>query len=221
MFLPETIGAIAYAAKFSENMKNVDLALVPTTVGGPGKLGYKQSFVKDHFVHDLIDLVLSEIDSDYVIYPFDIHGSDEEQYSSPGLRIPTVSITKDKYYEYDYYHCSLDDLNFVKPEYLETSLTAYMNLIVKSLKVIRDMLEPNHVEKQCFQSMDYPEVGGAILPGQSNVQEKLDQILNLLFCIDGEKSVLEIAKELDYPFELVCEFMELFLEKDIIKRVYP
>ena len=55
----------------------------------------------------------------------DPHGSDERQYSTLGFRINTPVITKDKFYEYDYYHTSLDDLDFVKPEQIAESLFLY------------------------------------------------------------------------------------------------
>ena len=64
-------------------------------------------------------------------YTFDIHGSHERQYSSPGFRINTVTITKDKYYEYPEYHTSLDNLDFVNGNQLYESFQLYCQLIDK------------------------------------------------------------------------------------------
>ena len=43
IWIPETIGAIAYCAMNEKSMKSISTGLVVTTVGGPGKFGYKQS----------------------------------------------------------------------------------------------------------------------------------------------------------------------------------
>lgn len=42
--------------------------------------------------------------------------------SSPGFRIPIGTIIKDKYYEYDQYHTSTDDLRFLSATALKASL---------------------------------------------------------------------------------------------------
>ena len=59
VFAPETIGAIAYCALNEEAMKKIDIGLVITTVGGPGKFGYKQSYQKKHELNRLIEEVFS------------------------------------------------------------------------------------------------------------------------------------------------------------------
>ena len=41
IFVPETIGAIAYCNLNENKLKQIDNALVITTVGGPGNFGYK------------------------------------------------------------------------------------------------------------------------------------------------------------------------------------
>ena len=61
----------------------------------------------------MVEEVFKKNNINFIKYPFDIHGSDERQYSSQGFRINCVSITKDKYYEYHFYHPSIDNLEFV------------------------------------------------------------------------------------------------------------
>ena len=59
----------------------------------------------------LFDTALRNFDP--IVYPFEPIGSDERQFSSPAFKIPTVSIFKSKYYEYDEYHTSLDNLDLL------------------------------------------------------------------------------------------------------------
>ncbi len=131
VFVPETLGAIAYCAANEKAMKQIDMGLVITTVGGPGKIGYKQSWQKDHAINRMIEEVMRDSNHDFIVYPFDIHGSDERQYSSQGFRINVATICKEKYYEYPFYHTSLDDLNFVKAENINQTLQIYLRLIQK------------------------------------------------------------------------------------------
>ena len=50
VFVPETIGAIAYCAANEKFLKDVDLGLVITTVGGPGQYSYKQTKQQGHWL---------------------------------------------------------------------------------------------------------------------------------------------------------------------------
>jgi len=119
VWIPETIGAIAYCAMNEKAVREIDAGLVVTTVGGPGTLGYKQSWQKDHYINSLIEKTFCESGKEFVTYPFDIHGSDERQFSSQGFRINMATVCKDRYYEYPQYHTSLDDLSFVNGRQIE------------------------------------------------------------------------------------------------------
>ena len=51
IWVPETIGAIVYCANNENILKNIDLGLVVTTVGGPGNFGYKRSLDSSHRIN--------------------------------------------------------------------------------------------------------------------------------------------------------------------------
>ena len=217
VFVPETIGAIAYCANNEEAMKRIDCGFVISCVGGPGKFGYKQSFDKDHFINRIIEQTFKESNNDYITYPFDIHGSDERQYSSPGFRINIVTICKDRYYEYDYYHTSLDDLNFVKPEYINQSLNLYSQVIeLLDKNVVYTSLKPN-CEIMLSKHGLYPTDGGGILPGK-NTSEKLDIILWLLFYCDGFMSLQSISEKVGITLNELYEIAMLLEQKELLQR---
>ena len=56
-------------------------------------------------------------EGNYITYPFVPDGSDERQYSSPGIKL-YHSIHKSKYYEYKEYHSSEDNLEFISSKYI-------------------------------------------------------------------------------------------------------
>jgi aminopeptidase-like protein len=216
IFVPETIGAIAYCANNEEVMKSIKNGLVITTCGGLGEYGYKQSWEKNNFINEMIEEVFIENNIDFITYPFDIHGSDERQYSSQGFRINCATITKDKYYEYKEYHTSLDNLNFVKAENLNKTLSLYLQLINKMDKnIIYKNLQPN-CEIMLSKHDLYPKIGGAQLPN-SDVSE-LDIILWSLFYMDGEMSLYVISKKLGVSIELVYEQVKNLELKKVIGK---
>jgi len=218
IFVPETIGAIAYCAMNEKAMRQIDTGLVVTTVGGPGKFGYKESFDAEHHLNAMIEEVFEEERIEYITYPFDIHGSDERQYSSQGFRMNVASITRDKYYEYPFYHTSLDNLDFVNGEQIAETLRLYMSLLSK--------LDGNFCYRNLFPNCEvmlskhelYPKSGGALLP-ESGGKTDLDLILWLLFLCDGSFSINEIAKQINVPTNTLGDVVMKLEEKKILERV--
>jgi len=200
VFVPETIGAIAYCYKNQELMQNLEGGFILSNVGGPGGFSYKRSFDVDHYLNEVIEQAFKCLGIQYEIYPFDIHGSDERQYSSIGFRINMPSIHKDKYYEFDQYHTSLDNLQFVKAENLMKTLFVYEKVI--------EILESNRtylsVKSECEVHLSehglYPEMSGHInqnAVGDQNLKD-MDMMLWLLFLCDGNENLLEISQQTNF-----------------------
>jgi aminopeptidase-like protein len=207
VFVPETIGAISYCALNEDTIKQIDFGLVITTVGGPGAFGYKQSWNENHNINVLIERSFEELGKNYLTYPFDIHGSDERQYSSQGFRVNMATISKDRYYEYAQYHTSLDDLNFVNGEQIYETYEVYKHLLqkIENRKVYRNLYP--HCEVMLSKHDLYPKLGGTLIPGVEN-SSVLDLILWILFLCDGCKTLEEIALKLSVDIaslELICE----------------
>jgi len=115
IFIPETIGSIAYLSKNLNHLK--------TNVVG----GYNLSCIGDDRQHSLMFSKYQNSPSDeaiiaayeklkiknYRIYSFLERGSDERQYNSPGADLPISSIFRTKYGCYPEYHTSLDNFDLV------------------------------------------------------------------------------------------------------------
>lgn len=218
VFVPETLGAIAYCAANEPALKNIDVGLVVTTAGGPGKLGYKQSRDISHPINRLVEEVFHEAGEDFITYPFDIHGSDERQYSSQGFRINCTTISKDRYYEYPEYHTSLDNLEFVKGCQLEKSFNLYVRLIEKleARRIYRNLV-PNG-EAMLSRHNLYPTSGGAQRP-QLGGRSELDLILWTLFLSDGRQSTDDIALTLGVAVEEVDSIVQKLVGAETLAHV--
>lgn len=218
VFVPETIGAVAYCAVNEDAMKRIDMGLVITTVGGKGSFGYKQSWDSSHHINSMIESVLREAGAEFLTYPFDIHGSDERQYSSSGFRINTATITRDRYYEYDYYHTSLDDLNYVTSDQIKETYQLYKSLIDKleSMQVYKSASP--YCEVMLSRHGLYPKHGGAIKP-ELNGRSELDIILWLLFLCDGRKPIETIASQLGLELKDIEPALNNLISKSILSEV--
>ncbi len=218
IWVPETIGAITYCAFNQEKVEKIKMGLVVTTVGGSGTMSYKQSWDNKHFINDCVEQTFRELEEDFVVYPFDIHGSDERQYSSQGFRINTVTIAKDKYYEYPEYHTSLDNLELVSGKNIKRTLDIYLALIKKLEKrVIYKSTKP-HCEPMLSKHNLYPKNGGALLP-KTESNNELDILLWVLFLSDGNMSSNEIAKKLNVSNELIMDFYRRLEPLGIVKKI--
>ena len=129
--VPETIGSIYYLSSHETEMKNIVGGFVLTCTAGSNRFSYKKTFVENHFLDKISIDVLENNGEKFEIFPFDINGSDERQYSAPFFRIPIGTISRDKYFEYPFYHTSKDDLDFVSAENLVKTLKIYLKIIEK------------------------------------------------------------------------------------------
>lgn len=218
IFVPETIGAIAYCARNEAAMKRIDIGLVITTVGGPGRFGHKRSFDPSHPINAMIEDALTDTGTGFITYPFDIHGSDERQYSSQGFRINVATICRDRYYEYPYYHSSLDDLSFVTAKQIAETLEVYVRLIDKleARRIYRNRIP--HGEVMLSRHDLYPATGGAQRP-ELGGRSELDLILWLLFMCDGRLSLDDISGRLDVAPARLAAVAESMLAKGVLEVV--
>lgn len=233
---PETIGALAYISRNEDAVRALQGGFVTTTVGGPGKFGYKRTFLGDSLIDRVVKQAFHDLDREYIEYPFDINGSDERQYSTPGLRVPVGTICKDKYYEYPFYHTSLDNLEFVSAANLVETLKVYLaamdnlehNCIYRSLNPIGEPM----LGKRGL----YPQTGGAIkqkavsqvetgkhisMADDQSIQygNELDAIRWILFYADGKTPLLDIAEKTDLPMRQLTEICGRLVTERLLEMV--
>ena len=77
-----------------KKISDIDVGFIVTTTAGYGEIGIKESYDSEHIINRIVSEVLEKRNCGYKKYKFDIHGSDERQYSSPGFRINCVTISK-------------------------------------------------------------------------------------------------------------------------------
>ena len=141
LFIPETIGSIAYINKNLVNLKK-------RVIGG-----YLLSCIGDDKQHSCMLTKYSDTSSDrslieaykklkinYKIYSFLKRGSDERQYNSPGVDLPIASIFRTKYGMYPEYHTSLDNFKLVTKKGIEGGF----NVSKLAIKILNKKINPKN-----------------------------------------------------------------------------
>ena len=205
IFVPETIGALAYLSHNQDVMQQTVGGFVATTCGGPGPIGYKETYLGDHHIDRAIRLAFRDRGIDPIRYRFVPDGSDERQYSSPGFRFPVASITKDKYYEYPEYHTSLDNLDFVNGAQIAESLEIYRDVVGILDNNIVPISVVQHGEPQLGRRGLYPSTGGAINQPSAEVRVEeeapdIDAMSWVCFMADGSNDLISIAERSELHF---------------------
>ena len=219
VFIPETIGAIAYLKKNKKKINKIDFGINVSCVGGKGIFSYKETFNPNHFLNNIAKNILLKKNKKFRRFKFDIHGSDERQYSYSGNSVNMISIHKDKFYDYKEYHTSLDNLNFVTDKQIFSSFLIYQDLIQEIEKQEIYENKNNFSEPMLSKYKLYPDTGGSLMTDKSKIEKKLDYTLWILFLCDGKKTLNDIKKSLNIGDKLFFMIVKELKEKKLIKHV--
>jgi aminopeptidase-like protein len=200
LFLPETIGSIAYLHRFGDRLlERLRAGYVITCAGDPGPFTYKRSRRGASLADRAAEHVLRASGAPHGVVDFFPSGSDERQYCSPGFDLPVGSLMRTMYGTYPEYHTSLDDLEFVTPDGLGGTLDMYLAIV--------DVLEANeilattipHCEPQLGKRGLYPTLGS----GRER-QERVNDTMWLLNMCDGTRDLLAVAERAGRPVQALA-----------------
>ena len=190
IFIPETIGSIAYLSKNLNYLKeNVIGGYNLTTIGDNRNHScmlskYKNSPSDEAVIEAYKKLKIKK----YKTYSFaKKRGSDERQYNSPGIDLPISSIFRTKYHSYPEYHTSLDDFNVVTLK----GVTGGFKVAKEAISIILNNIYPKSkilCEPFLSKRNMYPTL--SIKPYPRNMSHYLD----FLQYSDGSNSLNKISK---------------------------
>jgi len=230
LFIPETIGAIAWLSLNEDKVKNIIGGYVVTCVGDSGPFTYKKSRAGNHLVDNVAIKVLEENGEEFKIREFDpSDGSDERQFSSLGFKIPMGSLMKTKYGEFKEYHNSGDNLDFMSVESLEDSFKKYLEIIEVLEK--EDLDKFNLIEKSISEGEKYlnlnpkcePQLGKRglyeTMGGRRGVKLNEEAIFWVLSFSDGEYSLEEISERSGIVLDDLRNAAIILVDKGLLRRL--
>ena len=211
LFIPETIGSIAYLCKNYKHLKE-------HTVGG-----YNLSCIGDDRMHSCMLSKYANTQSDkcllkaykelkikYKQYSFLERGSDERQFNSPKVDLPIASIFRSKYETYPEYHTSDDNFKLVTIR----GLKGGFKVAKKAIDLLDNMVLPKSrmiCEPNLGKRGLYPTLGER---KNNNMSKK---ILDFLQYSDGCNSIEEISKLINIEIKEGYSIYNILSKFDLIE----
>lgn len=215
IFIPETIGSIAYIHKNKTHLQeNIIAGFNVTCVGDEGNFSLLLSKYENSFVDKLVVRNLKIKKVKFKIFPWLERGSDERQYCSPLVNLPIISLMKSKYGEYKEYHTSLDKIGSVVTEKgLNDSLKMYkfmIKAIEKSIvPICRIPCEPFLTKHRLVDT----------LGAKKKINKFTRNILNFLTYSDGTNSIEDISNLCKLKLKDSKKIYNLLKSKKLIKKI--
>lgn len=211
VFVPETIGALAYLHQYGNHLKQYCKAgYVITCVGDRGIFHYKQS-KNGHTLADKCAIhTLKYANRPHRILPFYPGGSDERQYCSPAFNLPVGSLMRTPYREFPEYHTSLDNKEFISFRALNESIEMYYQII--------QTIELNQTYINQYPHGE-PQLSKRNLYTQNISREQVMQMMYILQYSDGQNDIIDIAEKMKVSASKLKDSINILLKNGLIKPI--
>lgn len=211
VFVPETIGSIAYLSQNYQGMRAKTIAgFVLSCVGDDRSYSYVQTPDGNSLTDRVLSNVLGFAAPEHKVYSFLERGSDERQYNAPGIDLPVCCFCRSKFAEYPEYHTSLDNLSLISAQGYAGSLDIMLQCI--------DALEHN----QHFKAVHLcePQLGKRGLYPTLSRKDSANQVrnmMNLLAYCNGQRDLIEISQKIHSPLKTLIPLTQTLLKNGLIK----
>ncbi len=209
LIVPETIGTIAWFAHNENEAAKIKYACFCEMVGHDNSFILQHSYQGDTLIDQAFSCVLPSFRRNGQERHDTFRNvvvSDELVSNGPGFGIPTPSLTR---WPYDEYHTSDDNPGIVNKENLAETLAVFMG--------VWDCLEQNYFPRRKFK--------GTIMLSRYNLwvdwRENWDlnqAIDELMYLLEGNFSLIEIANKLRLPFFTVKEYVDRLAEEGLVQK---
>ena len=212
VFVPETIGAIAYINKNLEILKKNTLAgFVINCAGDNRNYSFVQTPDKNTFADQIMESSFIGLKKK-TVYEFKDRSSDERQYCSPGVELPVCSFSRSKAGSKTFpeYHTSLDNFSLVKKKGLEGSFEIFKNIIdtfeLALFPKAKTKCEPFLTKRNLYPT----------LSKKRNINNELKNLLDILAYSNEKRSVFQISNILKLELKTCLEILKKLKKHNLI-----
>jgi len=214
LYLPGTIGPMAYLASNPGMVNDAIGGIILEMLGNDQDLTLQYSCEEDQYIDRIIFNVLSQSGKPFNERPFNkIFYSGERVFNSPGVDIPTCSISRVDnrndllpFYEY---RTSGDTPEKISEEKLQEAFETAMKAI--------NILEKDFIPIRNYIGIPFLSKYGLWTEWKDNPEYRI-MINSILFKLDNDASVFEIADELSLKFEDVYKIVDKMVEIGLLNR---
>ena len=212
IFIPETIGSIAYLHKNLKTMKkSIFAGFNITCVGDERNYSYMPSRNGNTVSDRIATNVLKKYVKSFRKYEWKDRGSDESQYCSPGIDLPICSIMRTKYGKYKEYHTSLDRIGTVLTN---NGLKGSLNIYKKVIQKIEKSYFPKAL-KNCEPFMSKYN----LYPTLSKKNKGTSLLINILTWCDGNHSIEDIKLKCQCSKIKMNNSLKILSKKKLISMI--
>ena len=203
VFLPETIGSLAYLRLRGEHLRQrLAAGYVVTCIGLDAPFNYKRSRRVPSLANRAAEYCLSTASSNATVHDFTpaSFSSDERQYCSPGFDLPVGVFSRTRVGEYPQYHTSLDNRALVSFDAMAEAVDVLTGVCdALDANVMPRNLSPfgePHLAKHGL----YPTLGAS-----RDRRAMVDATMWLLNLADGTNDLLAIAERSGVDIHLLAD----------------
>ena len=160
-------------------------------------------------------------------YSFLTRGSDERQFSSPGIDLPMVSMMRSKYGTYKEYHTSKDDFNLVNVKGLTQSFKIHKHVLNRIIKIDENKIYLGRIKNyqinknnpistiKCEPNMG--KRGLYHLIGTRSIKKNTKDMMNFLQYADGGNTIKQISNLIKIDFKNTKAIYLFLKSKKLVK----
>ncbi len=229
LLCPETIGSIAYLARFGDEIApKLKGGMVLTCLGGHRntlsfKLSRRDWVGRPCAMDDLARHFAGAYPDQVELRPFTpISGSDERQFCSPGYDFPVIQAARTVYGQYAEYHSSADDKRLMRIEQVEHAADRLAE-VLEAFDYTDLMLcnrhpfgEPQLGRRGLYPTINSPMNRGSSADGKSDSRQTLNRLLMILSLADGTRDLCDMAEKIGCGVDALLPIVKALIAQDML-----
>lgn len=237
----EIIGSVFYT-KYHAKKNKISQALFISSPGAPQAISYQKTFSKDNAIDKITTHALKSLDINFKTYDFrkGVIGNDEIAYEAGGVNIPCGSLARAPFHSY---HTDFDKPSGISWKNFEETmlvLEEIIHIFENNSTLRRNFKGLPRLSSQKHNLYLSPERASSIkgysksfnkdlfngIPDQTRklIEKNTHKFNNLMNCLvnmcEGNNTILDIAIHTELPFRFVENYINLWKEKKLIKKIW-
>jgi aminopeptidase-like protein len=214
LFAPGTIGAITWLAVNADAVSRIRGGVVLAGIGDSAPLTYKKSRRANTEIDRAMEQALRHSGVPHALVDFSPYGYDERQYCSPGFDLAVGRLSRAPHGQFPEYHTSADNLAFVSP----ASLMSSLRVCLDAFFILENDCFYSNLNPKCEPQLGKRGLYGAISRTMDSHCNEMAMLWTLNLS-DGQHSLLDIAERSGLSFNTIRQAATLLREYKLLREI--